>query len=373
MEQLTDFGIFLLRVVVIVIAVSFVLSLIFRALAQLREPGLRVRTWNVYLSQRADPLRRAAMGAAAFKAFFKARAKAFKLRAQESRKRIWVLDFEGDIQASQVDTLTDEINALLDVASDDDEVLVRVDSSGGSVIGYGLGASQLDRIRQRGLKLTVAVDRVAASGGYMMACVADRILAAPFAVIGSIGVIAVVPNAHRFLNEKGIDIHEFTAGRYKRTVTPFSEVTDERRAKLLEQLGDIHTLFKDYVQERRPAVAIEDVATGEYWFATRAMELGLVDEIITSDQWLLDHLREYDVHQIRTPQQGPQLGNLPGVVADAIGDRVEQRVARRLLPGGSDLSAHPSIATLLEAEARLQQGELPTLYDADANAQRGPR
>ncbi len=188
----------------------------------------------------------------------------------EQRKRLYVLNFDGDIRASATDNLREEITAVLNQSTEGDEVLVKVESPGGLVHGYGLAASQLRRIRDAEVPLTIAVDKVAASGGYMMACVADRIIAAPFAVLGSIGVLAQVPNFHRLLKKHDIDFELFTAGEYKRTVTMFGENTEKGREKFTEDLEETHDLFKDFVSENRPQLDIARVATGEVWYGTRS-------------------------------------------------------------------------------------------------------
>ncbi|MGR3984201.1 MAG: protease SohB [Gammaproteobacteria bacterium] len=210
-----------------------------------------------------------------------------KKKADGGRKRIFVLDFAGDIHASAVASLRREISALLTMAGGGDEVVVRLESGGGVVHGYGLGASQLRRIRERGIPLTVTVDKVAASGGYMMACVANQIVAAPFAVIGSIGVLAQIPNLHRLLKKHEIDFEQLYAGEFKRTLTLFGENTDKARAKMQQELEETHGLFKDYVKSQRPGLDIDALATGEHWLGTRALELGLVDKLQTSDDYLM--------------------------------------------------------------------------------------
>ena len=236
------------------------------------------------------------------KAKHKARKKEDKAVAKKSakskrtkstgQKRIFVLDFDGDIRASAVASLRREVSALLTVAQSGDEVVLRLESGGGTVNGYGLAASQLQRIRDRKIPLTVAVDQVAASGGYMMACVADKIIAAPFAVIGSIGVLAQIPNLHRLLKKHDIDFEQLTAGKYKRTLTLFGENTDKARKKMQADLEDTHVLFKDYVKAQRPALDVDAVATGEHWFGARALELGLVDALQTSDDYLMAARRD---------------------------------------------------------------------------------
>jgi serine protease SohB len=216
----------------------------------------------------------------------------------EKRKRIFVLNFHGDIRASAVASLREEITAVLTVASEQDEVFVRLESSGGVVHGYGLAASQLMRVRDKQIPLTVAVDKVAASGGYMMACVGNRILAAPFAIIGSIGVIAQLPNFHKVLKKHDVDFEQFTAGEFKRTVTMFGENTREAKNKFREEIEDIHLLFKDFIVQHRPSVDIVKVSTGESWPGTRALQNNLVDELKTSDDYLLENSQQADIFEV---------------------------------------------------------------------------
>ena len=219
-------------------------------------------------------------------------------RPEGERGRIFVLHFEGDIKASELSQLREEITAILQVAESGDEVLVCLESPGGMVANYGLAASQLARLRNAGVHLTIAVDKVAASGGYMMACVADRILAAPFAMLGSIGVVAQLPNFNRLLKRHDVDFELFTAGEYKRTVTMFGENTVEGREKFQEDLEEIHALFQHFVAEFRPQLDIGKVSTGEVWFGQRALELGLVDELKTSDEYLTTRARDAELYQV---------------------------------------------------------------------------
>ncbi|MEI8055324.1 MAG: protease SohB [bacterium] len=214
------------------------------------------------------------------------------------RDRIFVLNFDGDIKASAVANLREEITAILTVATPRDEVLIKIESPGGMVHGYGLAASQLKRIRDRSIPLIAAVDKVAASGGYMMACVADRILAAPFAILGSIGVIAQLPNFNRLLKKYDIDYEQVMAGQYKRTLSLFGENTKDGRKKMQEEVDEAHTLFKNFVADNRPMVDINTLATGETWYGTRAKEMRLVDEIITSDDYLLAASNKNNIFKI---------------------------------------------------------------------------
>ena len=237
------------------------------------------------------------------------------------KKRIFVLDFDGDIRANAVDNMREEISAVLTVAKDSDEVFVRLESPGGVVHGYGLAASQLQRIKDAGIPLIASVDKVAASGGYMMACVADKIVAAPFSIIGSIGVVAQLPNFHRLLKKNDIDFEQHTAGDYKRTVTMFGENTDEDRAKFQQELEDTHGLFKDFVANHRPDLDIDKVATGEHWHGIQAQELGLVDELRTSDDYLLAAHKEHAIFHVKHVAK-KTLGQKFGMAAQSTMDKL---------------------------------------------------
>lgn len=214
-------------------------------------------------------------------------------------KHTYVIHFEGDIKASAVAALREEVTAILGIATTNDEVVVRLESAGGMVHSYGLAAAQLQRIRNRNIPLTVIVDKVAASGGYMMACIANQILAAPFAIIGSIGVIIQIPNFHRLLKEKHIDFEQLTAGNFKRTLTMFGHNTEEGREKLREEIEEIHHLFKDLIKDHRQQLDIEKVSTGEHWMGTQALELKLVDKLQTSDDYLLEKNKDSKVYEIK--------------------------------------------------------------------------
>ena len=265
--------------------------------------GLEVKHLNKQLEEHADVLRRAVHGKDYFKKLLKGRAKERKKEkkagaAAEGRSRIFVIDFKGDLRASGAQSLRHEVSAVLAVATERDLVLVRLENSGGTVHDHGFAASQLMRIRKQGSPLYVAVDKVAASGGYLMACVADKIIAAPFAIIGSIGVLVQLPNFNRLLESKGVEFEQISAGRYKRTLTMFGKNTEEGREKLKEELVEVHELFKRQIAEHRPQVDVEAVATGEHWYGAKALERGLVDEIASSDDWLLAAARDRDVYKV---------------------------------------------------------------------------
>lgn len=277
-------------------ACAVVVSYLFRR-RRGAAPWLEVAPLNERYQYLTDALRFPRLGKKARKALSKQRQAEAKAEPKE-RPVVYVLNFVGDLAASRVTNLREEITAITQAAKPGDEVVVRVESPGGGVPQYGLAAAQLVRVKEKGLKLTVCVDTIAASGGYMMACVADTIIAAPFSIIGSVGVVAQVPNLHRFLEKHDVHFEELTAGRYKRTISLFGEVTEEGRAKMKEQLEEVHQLFKAFIKQHRPALDVEAIGTGEYWLATRALELGLVDRVSTSDDYLLSRFAEADVQHI---------------------------------------------------------------------------
>lgn len=295
-EALIGLVIFIIKVVVVglVIAMTFA-SLISLGKKKSEDSGLKLTHINDEEKKREQKFKLEIYDKKKQKALKKELKKDKKNTAQEKPK-LWLLDFKGDISATQTQALREEISLILSLIEKGDEVAVRLENPGGAVHEHGLAASQLLRFKDRGIPLTVLVDKVAASGGYLMACVADKILAAPFAIIGSIGVIAQLPNFNRWLEERGIDIEQVTAGKHKRTLTMFGKNTEEGREKLKEEIEDIHALFKDQIVKYRPDLDIDSVSTGEYWYGARAIELGLIDEIITSDDYLANAKDNFDVY-----------------------------------------------------------------------------
>jgi serine protease SohB len=300
MEFVLELGLFALKTAFIVGAIAVVLILLFQ-LGSSRNRGARAQLEVEKLNNRYRSFKRYMqshlLAKKEFKTLVKGEKKARKKESPQDR-RVFVVDFHGDIRAAQTHSLREEVTAILLTAKAGDEVVVRLESGGGLVTHYGLAASQLVRLKAHGIKLTVCVDRVAASGGYMMACVADRILAAPFAVVGSIGVIAQVPNFNKVLKRNDIDYREVTAGEFKRTVTVFGEITETGFQKFKEQIEDTHRLFKSFVQAHRPRLDIAKVATGEHWYGSQAMEMGLVDEIVTSDDYLFGLHEQADLFRV---------------------------------------------------------------------------
>lgn len=330
LEFLAEYGLFLLKTATIVFAIVIVIAVAADANKRAHGETLEVEKLNDKYRQLAAGLKKAVLGKSGQKQLEKeekARKKA-EAKAESTRPRTFVIDFKGDLKASHAASLREEVTAILDVASDDDDVLVRLENYGGVVHEHGLAASQLVRIRDRGLPLTVVVDKVAASGGYLMACVANRIVAAPFAILGSIGVLAQIPNFNRALDSHGVDFEEISAGKYKRTVTMFGKNTDEDRAKLKSDLEDVHDLFKSAVIRYRPDLDLDKVATGEHWYGTRALELGLADEIKTSDQLLAELAADRDLFRVTYKLKQPLQKRLMASVDGAL-DRVDAAAWRR--------------------------------------------
>ncbi len=303
-EFFAAYGLFLAELATLAVLVLAIVLLIVSSRRGGHAEGLTVEHLNRRFEDSADAVKRAIAGKSRFKKEAKTRRKERKredrARAKEDKPkpRLFVLDFKGDLRASASSSLREEVSAVLNVAADHDQVLLRLENSGGAVHEHGFAASQLMRIKRRGLRLLIAIDKVAASGGYLMACVGDRLLAAPFAIVGSIGVVAQLPNFHRLLEEKGVDYEQLTAGRYKRTLSIFGKNTEEGRAKLQEEIEEIHELFKNQIREHRPQVDLERVATGEHWYGIRALELKLVDELKTSDDFLLEAAKERDLYHV---------------------------------------------------------------------------
>ncbi|MBS0357964.1 MAG: protease SohB [Proteobacteria bacterium] len=304
MEFLSDYGLFFLKIFTLVMALLlFVAGMI--ALAskdKLKKEKLTVKKLNDKFEEMANLLNENILAKSELRQQKKTKKQERKQREKEesvhARKKVFLIDFCGDMKASQVQSLREEVTAILSVATPRDEVIIRLESPGGIASYYGLAASQLQRIRDKNIPLLVCVDKVAASGGYMMACVADRIFAAPFAIIGSVGVVAQLPNFNRLLKKNNIDFELVTAGEYKRTLTLFGENTDQARTKMKEQMEEVLKQFKEFINVNRPKVNTDQIATGEYWLAKKAMEYRLVDELITSDDYLLEISKNSDIYQV---------------------------------------------------------------------------
>jgi serine protease SohB len=308
-EFFARYGLFLIELLTVFVLLAALGAIIVIASRRgtVSQPGLVVTKLNECFEQTRDAMRAAVLDKPTAKRLHKERkrARAAEKKSPQARRRIFVIDFKGDLRASATASLREEVSAVLAIADDGDAVFVRLENAGGTVHEHGLAASQLARVKSRGLSLTVAVDKVAASGGYLMACVADRIIAAPFAIVGSIGVLAQLPNFHRWLEARGVDFEQVTAGRFKRTLTVFGENTEEGRQKLRSELEDVHAMFKSQIAEHRPQVDVEAVATGEHWYGLRALELKLVDEVQTSDDYLMGRIDDTDLFLVEYKRRKP--------------------------------------------------------------------
>lgn len=345
-DLLVEYGMFLAKVATFLVAILIIIGAIVSASQKPRSGdsgNLVVKKINDNLAAMQDALRDSVMDEHARKALHnnqkkekkrknkdqKKQAKASKKTSEESAnasdKKVYVLSFDGDMKASQVDNLGKEISAVLTLAEKQDEVVLKLESPGGMVHAYGLAASQLERIKAAEIPLTICVDKVAASGGYMMACIADKILAAPFAILGSIGVVASLPNFNRILKKNDVDYELLTAGEYKRTLTMLGENTDKGREKFMQDLEDTHTLFKQFVSEYRPQLSIAEVATGETWYGKKAIEKNLIDGISTSDGYIIELAKDFDVFDVKFKEKQSWQEKL-GVAAEAAIERSFNRI-----------------------------------------------
>ncbi|AXO17408.1 protease SohB [Providencia stuartii] len=332
MEYFSLYGLFLAKVVTIVVAIIALAVFVF-GVGMRRQGGrgeLKITDLGERYRERQRQMQQVKMNDSEHKAWVKAFKKQQKAKAKSEKAGakagqstvkkpcLYVLDFKGSMDAREVGSLREEISAILAVAEQDDEVLLRLESPGGMVHGYGLAASQLSRLKEKNIPLTIAVDKVAASGGYMMACIASKIVAAPFAIIGSIGVVAQVPNIHRLLKKHDVDVELHTAGEYKRTLTMLGENTEQGRKKFIEDLNETHELFKQFVHHNRPSLDIDAVATGEYWYGTQALDKGLIDQIGVSDDIIISAIETKEIISIRYTQGKKMLERFTGSMSENI-------------------------------------------------------
>jgi len=325
-EFLAEYASFLAKTVTLVVAIVVVLVFIaaLRGKGRGRSSGqLQVSKLNDFYKGLRERLEQSLLDKAKLKSLRKDQGKALKKEKKqaEPKPRVYVLDFDGDIKASATESMRHEITALLTLATDKDEVVLRLESGGGMVHSYGLASSQLARIRQAGIPLTICIDKVAASGGYMMACIGDKIISAPFAILGSIGVVAQLPNVNRLLKKHDIDFEVLTAGEYKRTLTVFGENTEKGREKFQEDLDITHELFKNFVARYRPQLQIDEVATGEVWLGMAALDKQLVDELKTSDEYLSERAKVAEVFHLHYAQR-KSLQERVGLAATGSVDRL---------------------------------------------------
>jgi serine protease SohB len=308
LEFLYEYGMFFAKAITVVLAIIAVVIIVLASAVKQKGGKGELRLTNISeeLEELQHDLKEELYTKQQFKAYEKQlkadeKAKEKALKEQEELvidPRVFVIDFKGSIDANEVSSLREEITAIIAIAEPGDEAIVNVESGGGMVHAYGLASSQLDRLRQANVHLTICVDKVAASGGYMMACVANKVYAAPFAIVGSIGVVAQVPNFNKLLKKHDIDYEQHTAGDFKRTLTVFGENTDEGREKFQEELEETHELFKEFIAKYRPDLDLVKVATGEHWYGQQAIELGLIDAISTSDDVIMNLAKERTVIKV---------------------------------------------------------------------------
>ena len=346
MDFLSDYGLFLAKTLTLAIVLVLLIIVVAANAARHRHEGhskgnIVVSKLNDEIDDLKEDIRHEILDEEVLKAEAKAEKKQKKAEAkarkanpeneEEQGKRIYVLDFDGDTRASEVEDLRQCITAILTLARPDkDEVMLRLESPGGMVHSYGLAASQLVRLRRHGIPLSICVDRVAASGGYMMACVANRLIAAPFAYIGSIGVLVQLPNVHRLLKDNKVDFEMVTAGEYKRTLTTFGQNTDKDRAKVQEEVDEMHDLFKRFIHENRPGMDMAAIATGEVWTGTQALERGLIDAIETSDEWVMEKCRDASVYSVSWEKKKPFKDRLSSLFEGALSTALDKTVWRWL-------------------------------------------
>jgi len=332
---LAEYGIFLLKTITILAAILAVIAMIASVSQKQKSQQkghIEINRLNKRFKAYRSQLEGLFLSKSELKKAHKAESKAEKQReksgSDKDREKVFVLNFKGDMQAHAVESLREEITTILSSPVKPSEVILRLESPGGAVHGYGLAASQLVRLKDQGIKLTVCVDKVAASGGYMMACVADKVLSAPFAIVGSIGVISQLPNINKLLKKHDIDVEMHTAGEFKRTLTVIGENTEEGRKKFKEELNEIHRLFKEFVKTNRPVVDIDAVATGEFWLGQDALENKLVDELKTSDQYLLEKSDDTDLFEVKYQLKKSLADKLGKSVTAGVQSSVENLVNR---------------------------------------------
>ncbi len=346
MEFLSEYGLFLAKTLTIAVVLVLLVIVVAANAARHRHEGrskgsIVVSKLNDEIEDLKEDIRHEILAEDVLKAEAKADKKKKKEEAkakknqpsseEEVGKRIFVLDFDGDMRASEVEDLRQCVTAILTLARPElDEVMLRLESPGGMVHAYGLAASQLVRLRKHGIGLTICVDRVAASGGYMMACVANELIAAPFAYIGSIGVLVQLPNVHRLLKDNKVDFEMITAGEYKRTLTTFGENTNKDRAKVQEEVDEMHDLFKRFIHENRPGMDMAAIATGEVWTGMQALERGLIDAIDTSDEWITDKCRGASVYRVAWEQKKPFKDRLSSLFEGSLSSTLDKTLWRWL-------------------------------------------
>lgn len=244
-----------------------------------------------------------------------------------------VLRFEGDTMATGRQDFARMVDEVLHNKERIQRVIVVVNSPGGGVSVYGQMFAGMERMRNAGVDVTACVDTYAASGGYLMSVPAQRIIAAPFAMVGSIGVVSEFMNFNKLLRRLGVEPMTITAGELKRTVTPLSEVTEENKAAYKAQLEAIHRQFIAVVKKYREVDA-DRVCTGNHWTAAESVELklNLVDGLATSQEYLFEANQTEDlvtISKLQNPYEKSVLG-LARRFIHLVADEVSERFSGRL-------------------------------------------
>ncbi len=342
MGWLLQYALFFLKLVTVLalLSLTFVglLSLMSAIKEKAKKPRVSIEKLNDHYNDLRQMLRRAVLSKKEYKKAIKIQRKTEKGKKNTDKKRVFVLNFDGDIKASAVKELRHSITAVLTIVRPNDEVVLLLESAGGMVPHYGLAAAQLHRLRQRDISLTVIIDKYAASGGYLMACVAQKILAAPFAIVGSIGVFVQVPNLYHWLKQKNINVEHVMAGRYKRTLTVLGENTKSGRTKAQDEVNDLHQLFKQFILDHRNNLDLEKIATGEHWYGKQALELNLVDDLITSDDYLLEASEHSDIYEVT------------GISKRSLSDKLASKTIKLLAPLQSHLAMLPILPSHISNE-----------------------
>ena len=172
-------------------------------------------------------------------------------------------------------------------------ILVRIDSPGGGVAPSQEIYDALKRAREKGKPVVASIGSLGASGGYYIACAADKIVADPGSVTGSIGVIMQFPVIRDLLRKLGIDYEVIKSGEFKDIASPLRPMTDKERRLLKEVILDVYSQFVDVVAESRglPKDSVLKIADGRILSGRQAYELGLVDTL-GSQKVALDIARE---------------------------------------------------------------------------------
>ena len=209
-----------------------------------------------------------------------------KLPFRKDRKSVSVVRLSGVIANGPRAGISDQACApLLEAAfrkGKPSAVALVINSPGGSPVQSSLIGSRIRRLAaEHDVPVYAFVEDVAASGGYWLACAADKIYLDESSIVGSIGVISASFGAHEFLNRQGFERRVYTAGKSKSMLDPFRPENPEDVERLKGSLEQIHEVFKTHVTSRRGGrlASDQDLFTGEIWLGQKAIDVGLADHI----------------------------------------------------------------------------------------------